>query len=111
MESKAVRVLSPPAKRVVLKGMWIVFTAFRLYTVGPGWTRWAHILLWIGSNPIYGTVYVAQLVRVLGCDSRGRGFNSHHTPHICLGDGIGIHAGLRNQILRVRIPPKVQLPS
>ena len=84
MESKAVRVLSPPAKRVVLKGMWIVFTAFRLYTVGPGWTRWVHILLWVGSNPTYGTVYVAQLVRVLDCDSRGRGFNSHHTPKYAL---------------------------
>ena len=29
-------------------------------------------------------MYVAQLVRVLGCDSRGRGFNSHHTPKYTL---------------------------
>ena len=68
---------------------------FPLYTVGPGWTRWAHILLWVGSNPTYGTVYVAQLVRVLDCESRGRGFKSHHTPNKCLGGGIGSHAGLK----------------
>jgi hypothetical protein len=64
--------------------MCFEYTAFRLYAVGPGWTRWAHILLWIGSNPIYGTVYVAQLVRVLDCDSRGREFKSHHTPKYAL---------------------------
>ena len=60
------------------------YHCFPQHTVGPGWTRWAHILLWVGSNPTYGTVYVAQLVRVLGCDSRGRGFNSHHTPKYAL---------------------------
>lgn len=33
-----------------------------------------------GSNPSLGTVYVAQFVRALDCDSRGRRFKSDHTP-------------------------------
>ena len=84
---------------------------FPLYTVGPGWTRWAHILLWIGSNPIYGTVYVAQLVRVLGCDSRGRGFNSHHTPKYALVVELVDTAVLEAVALRlrVRVSPEVQI--
>jgi hypothetical protein len=82
MESKAVRVLSPPAKRVVLKGMWIVFTAFRLYTDRKGFRSGLISWMSLGSIPFIGTVYVAQLVRVLDCESRGHGFNSHHTPQM-----------------------------
>ena len=29
--------------------------------------------------------YVAQLARALDCDSRGRGFNPHHTPCVRVG--------------------------
>ena len=89
------------------------YHCFPQHTVGPGWTRWAHILLWVGSNPTYGTVYVAQLVRVLGCDSRGRGFNSHHTPKYALVVELVDTAVLEAVALRlrVRVSPEVQLPT
>ena len=40
---------------------------------------------WVrGSNPFRRTILVgvAQLVRALDCDSRGREFETHHPPHI-----------------------------
>lgn len=39
----------------------------------------------------------------MGC--RGRWFKSSKPDHLIRGDGIGIHAGLRNLILWVRLPP------
>ena len=57
---------------------------FPLYAVGPWWTGQAHIPPSIGSNPVYGTVYVAQLVRVFDCESKGRRFKSAHTPKYTL---------------------------
>ena len=39
-----------------------------------------------GSNPVgLAVVVVAQLVRALDCDSRGRGFESPHPPSVSTG--------------------------
>ena len=71
----------------------------------------------LGSIPFIGTVYVAQLVRVLGCDSRGRGFNSHHTPkeHVLYAPvmELVVMLDLKSSAsigVRVRLPSGVQMP-
>ena len=38
-------------------------------------------------------VGVAQLVRAPGCDSGGRGFETHHPPHFCIGLSPPLKAG------------------
>ena len=49
---------------------------------------WLAHLVWDqgvgGSNPLIPTILVgvAQLVRASGCGSEGRGFDSHHSPHV-----------------------------
>lgn len=53
-------------------------------------------------------VLQCKQVEQLDCESSGSQFESGVTPN-CRDDGIGIRAGLRNQILRVRVPLSVQI--